>query len=139
MCRFLANRMSGELTNEDLDQAKEVLKTKFTIGFLDDLEESVHQVMKFNGWKYSDDETAKMKQEDCIRELTTAGGGTNRNAHEYEIPKRGSQAHALISWQTQFDSKLYAYAKELFDHQTKEWGTKDRKKALKKEKKNKGG
>jgi hypothetical protein len=34
---------------------------------------------------------------------------------------------------------LYAYAKELFDHQTKEWGTKDRKKALKKEKKNKGG
>jgi hypothetical protein len=139
MCRFLANRMSGELTKEDLDQAKEVLKTKFTIGFLDDLEESVHQVMKFNGWKYSDDETAKMKQEDCIRELTTAGGGTNRNAHEYEIPKRGSQAHALISWQTQFDSKLYAYAKELFDHQTKEWGTKDRKKALKKEKKNKGG
>jgi hypothetical protein len=131
--------MSGELTKEDMDQAKEVLKMKFTIGFLDNLEESVHQVMKFNGWKYSDDETAKMKQEDCIRELTTAGGGTNRNAHEYKIPKRGLQAHVLISWQTQFDSKLYAYAKELFDHQTKEWGTKDIRKTPKKEKKNKGG
>ncbi len=139
VCRYLANRMAGELTKEDLDQAKEVLRTKFLIGFLDDLEESVHQMMKFNEWKYSDDETAKMKQEDCIKELAAAGGGTNRNAHEYEIPKRGSQAHALISWQTQFDSKLYAYAKELFDRQTKEWGTKERKKALKKEKKNKGG
>ncbi|KAL3794800.1 hypothetical protein ACHAW5_005221 [Stephanodiscus triporus] len=137
MCRFLANRMAGELTKEDLDQAKEVLKTKFLIGFLDDLDEFVHQMMAFNGWKYSDDETAKMKQEDCVKELTS--GGTNANAYEYEIPKRGSQAHALISWQTQFDSKLYAYAKELFDQQSKEWGTKDRKKALKKEKKKKAG
>ena len=139
MCRFLTNRMSGELTKEDLDQAKVVIQTKFLIGFLDDLEESIHQIMKFNSWIYSDDETAKMKQEDCIRELISVEGRTNANVYKYEIPKRGSQAYALISWQTQFDSKLYAYAKELFDKQTKEWGTKDRKKALKKDKKNKKG
>ena len=139
MCRFLTNRMSGELTKEDLDQAKVVIQTKFLIGFLDDLEESIYQIMKFNSWVYSDDETAKMKQEDCIRELISVEGRTNANTYNYELPKRGSQAYALISWQTQFDSKLYAYAKELFDIQTKEWGTKDRKKALKKEKKNKKG
>jgi hypothetical protein len=139
MCRFLTNRMSGELTKEDLDQAKVVIQTKFLIGFLDDLEESIYQIMKFNSWVYSDDETAKMKQEDCIRELISVEGRTNANAYNYELPKRGSQAYALISWQTQFDSKLYAYAKELFDIQTKEWGTKDRKKALKKEKENKKG
>ena len=47
----------------------------------------------------------------------------------------------LPSWQTQFDMKLYTYAKEIFEHQTKEWGTKERKKILKKEKKKakKGG
>ena len=119
--------MSGELTKEDLDQAKVVIQTKFLIGFLDDLEESIHQIMKFNSWTYSNDETAKMKQEDCIRELISVEGRTNANIYKYELPKRGSQAYALISWQTQFDSKLYAYAKELFDIQMKEWGTKDRK------------
>ena len=130
--------MTGELTKDDLEQAKEILKTKFLIGFIDDLDESVYRMMKYNGWKFSVDETEQMKEEDCIKDLTT--GGTNINEYEYEIPKRGSQAHALISWQTQFDMKLYAYAKELFDHQTKEWGTKERKKMLKKEKKKaKGG
>ena len=138
MCRFLTNSMTGELTKDDLEQAKEILKTKFLIGFIDDLDESVYRMMKYNGWKFSVDETEQMKEEDCIKDLTT--GGTNINEYEYEIPKRGSQAHALISWQTQFDMKLYAYAKELFDHQTKEWGTKERKKMLKKEKKKaKGG
>ncbi|KAL9178516.1 hypothetical protein ACHAXT_001854 [Thalassiosira profunda] len=139
MCRFLANRMTGELTKDDLEQAKEILKEKFLVGFLDDLEESVQRIMKFNGWKFSSDDTDKMREEDCIKDLTSEVGGSNVNPNEYEIPKRGSQAHALISWQTQFDAKLYSYAKELFDRQTKEWGTKERKKMLKKEKKKKGG
>ncbi|KAL7538202.1 hypothetical protein ACHAWF_006016 [Thalassiosira exigua] len=144
MCRFLADRMTGELTKDDLEHAKAVLKDKFLVGFLDDLDESVHRMMKYHGWKYADDETDRMKQEDCVRDLATSdegggGGGPNANPHEYEIPKRGSQAHALISWQTQFDAKLYAYAREIFDRQTKEWGTKERKKAMKKERKKKGG
>jgi len=133
MTRFLANRMTGELTKDDLEQAKEILKSKFLIGFIDDLEESVARMMKYNSWKYSIDETEQMKEEDCIKDMITSG--SNSNAYEYEIPKRGSQAHALISWQTQFDMKLYTYAKEIFEHQTKEWGTKERKKMLKKEKK----
>lgn len=138
MCRFLANRMTGELTKDDLEQAKEILKDKFLVGFLDDLEETVYRIMKFNGWKFSTDGTEEMKQQDCIKD-SVDGGGSNVAEYEYEIPKRGSQAHALISWQTQFDSKLFAYAQELFEHQTKEWGTKERKKALKKEKKKKAG
>ena len=139
MCRFLANWMTGELTKDDLEQAKMILKDKFLIGFLDDLEESVYRIMKFNGWTFLEDETKKMREEDCIKDLSVEEGGSNVNPHEYEIPKRGSQAHALISWQTQFDTKLYGYARELFESQTKEWGTKERKKALKKEKKKKAG
>lgn len=138
MCRFLTNRMEGELTKPDLDKAMQILKDKFLVGFMDDLEESVARVMKYQGWSLSvADETERMKQEDCVRDLAMKGGGANIGAYEYEIPKRGSQAHALISWQTQFDTKLYAYAKELFEKQTKEWGTKERKKQLKKEKKQK--
>ena len=137
MTRFLANRMTGELTKEDLEQAKEILKEKFLIGFLDDLEESIYRIILYNGWKYAADETEKMKQEDCITDLTKVG--SNINAEGYEIPKRGTQAYALIIWQTQFDSKLYDYAKLLFDDQTKSYGTKERKKQRKKEKQKKKG
>ena len=137
MTRFLTNRMTGELTKEDLEQAKEILKEKFLIGFLDDLEESTYRIIKYNGWKYAQDETAKMKQEDCINDMIQVG--SNINADGYEIPKRGTQAYALIVWQTQFDTKLYEFAKTLFDAQTKTWGTKERKKQLKKEKQKKKG
>jgi len=145
LTRFLTNHMAGELTKDDLDQAKEILKAKFLIGFLDDLEESMYRIMKFNGWAVSsddEDETTKMNQDDCIHDLITRGGvwsSSRWNEYEYEVPKRGTQAHALIAWQTQFDSKLYLYAKELFDAQTKEWGTKERKKLMKKMLKMKGG
>lgn len=137
MTRFLANRMTGELTKEDLEQAKVILKEKFLIGFLDDLEESVYRIIKYNGWKYALDETEKMKQEDCIADLTKVG--SNINAEGYEIPKRGTQAYALIIWQTQFDSKLFDYARQLFDDQTKTYGTKERKKQRKKDKQKKKG
>ena len=44
-----------------------------------------------------------------------------------------------VRGQTQFNMNLselvLLYAKEIFEHQTKEWGTKERKKTLKKEKK----
>ena len=137
MCGFLVDQMTGELTKDDHEHAMVILKDKFLVGFVDDLEETVHRIMKYNGWKFATDDTDRMMEEDCIKDLSLTP--SNANEHEYEIPKRGSQAHALISWQTQFDSKLYAYAREIFEHQTKEWGTKERKKALKKEKKKKGG
>ncbi len=131
--RFMTNRMTGELTKEDMEQAKQILKEKFLIGLLDDLDETVYRIMKYNEWKFSTDETEKMKQEDCIRDLTTVGSAINPDP--YEIPTRGTQAYALITWQTQFDTKLFEYAKQLFDEQTKQWGTKERKKLLKKQKK----
>jgi len=133
MTRFLTNRMTGELMKDDMEQAKQILKEKFLIGLLDDLDETVYRIMKYNGWKYSTDETQKMKQEDCIRDLSTVGSAINPDP--YEIPTRGTQAYALITWQTQFDTKLFEYAKELFDDQAKQWGTKERKKLLKKQKK----
>eukprot|EP00985_Skeletonema_marinoi_P023299 scaffold15419_cov206-Skeletonema_marinoi.AAC.16 len=133
MTRFMTNRMTGELTKDDMEQAKQILKEKFLIGLLDDLDETVYRIMKYNDWKFSTDETDKMKQEDCIQDLATVGSAINPDP--YEIPTRGTQAYALITWQTQFDTKLFEYAKQLFDEQTKQWGTKERKKLLKKQKK----
>lgn len=125
--------MEGEIKKEDLEQAKEILSRKFLIGFLDDGEETIYRLMKYFGFSFSEDETQKMEQEDCIKDLLKEG--TNQNSVSYEMPKRGSQAAALIKWQTQFDIKLFDYGRELFDAQTKMFGSKERKKELKKRKK----
>jgi len=47
MCQFRTNSMMGELTSDYLEQAKEILKTKFLIGFIDDLDESFYRIMKY--------------------------------------------------------------------------------------------
>lgn len=125
--------MEGEITKEHLEEAKEILKKKFLVGFLDDSEETVYRLMKYFDWAFDSDETIRVQQEECIVELIKEK--TNVNAVKYEIPERGSQANALIKWQTQFDGKLYDYAKELFEEQTKLFGSKARKKLLRKKKK----
>jgi hypothetical protein len=111
--RFLTNAMEGELKKSHLDQAKKILSKKFLIGFLDDAEESVIRMMKFMGWKYDEDETKALMQQDCVQKKLQEG--SNRNPDEYEMPKKGSQAHALIAWQTQYDLKLYGTSDCLFD------------------------
>jgi len=136
MTRFLTNKMEGELTKEHLDQAKEILLTKFLIGMLDDGEETVKRLMKYFDVAFNSDETRRMEQEDCIHELIK--DGTNVNSIGYKLPKKGSQAYSLLTWQTQYDIKLFDYARDLFDKQTKEWGSKERRKEMKKRKK-KGG
>jgi len=137
MTRYLVDHMEGELSKEDLEQAKVVLKEKFLIGFLDDLDESMARFMKYNGWGVNEDDIKQMNQENCIKLL--AESGTNKNEVGYSMPKKGTQAYALITWQTQFDLKLYEFAKDIFSLQTKAWGTKERKKAEKKKKKAQGG
>ena len=140
MTRFLVHAMEGELTKDHLEKAKEVLERKFLIGFLDDPKETLHRLMRYFEWEYDPDDTARMQQEDCVDDLLGDGrSNVNLDAGDYEVPKKGTQAYALIMWQTQFDIKLYDYARELFDQQTRYWGSKERKKEMKQKKKKQGG
>lgn len=131
MTRFLTNVLEGELKKSHLDQAKIILSKKFLVGFLDDAQESIARFIKYNDWQYDpQDETKALQQKDCVaRKLQE---GSNRNPVEYEMPKKTSQAHALIAWQVGYDQKLYDFAKQLFELQTNQYGTKERKKELKK-------
>ncbi|KAI2498051.1 hypothetical protein MHU86_16424 [Fragilaria crotonensis] len=94
MTRSLTNAMEGELRTSLLYLAKKILIKKFLVGFLDDIDESVARLIKYMGWKYDDDEAKALLQQECIK---------NRNPTEYELPKRGSQSSALLSWHIQFD------------------------------------
>lgn len=137
MVRYVTGRLEGDLPKEALEHAKVILKKKFLVGFLDDLQESMERFIKYNNWVFDEDADKANHQEQCVNMLIEVG--SNRNVAGYDLPKKGSQAYSLISWQTQYDIKLYQYAKELFDIQTKTWGTKERKKADKKKKKLSGG
>ena len=77
------------------------------------------------------DSTVAERQFECVNGLLSEGINVNP---PYEIPKKGSQEWALISHQTQYDIKLYEFAQELFDEQTKKYGSKEWKKADKKKK-----
>ena len=143
--RFLTGKMEGELFKEDLEQALEILRRKFIIGFLDDIVESMYRFVKYNDWEEMAvgstnttlDKNDLDNRQDCIESVFS---NENRldDPDRIPVPVKGSREFGLLNWQNQFDIKLYIYAKDLFDTQTKQWGSKERRKELKKLKK-KGG
>merc|ERR1712150_363214 len=110
--------MGGELKVDHVTQAKKILSKKFLIGFLDDIEESIVRLMKYNGWEF--EEGKEEYQQECIAQKLQ-----NHVGREHELPKKGTQTHAYLSWQTQYDFKLYEFAKQLFEIQTKQYGSKE--------------
>jgi hypothetical protein len=104
LTRFLTGKTEGALSSEHLELAKKILNAKFVVGFLDDMDESVYRLMKMMGWKY--DSAKEETQQQCIQSLIK--DGSNKNAFgDYESPKKGTQVYSLLSWQTQYDARLY--------------------------------
>jgi hypothetical protein len=135
MVRFIVNQMEGELDKSKLELAKQVMKEKMFIGFVDEKEESIKRFQAYTGWDARGEtmgESFMEDAEDCISNVLSVGVNVSP---PYELPKKGSQEWALITHQTQYDLKLYDFALELFDEQTKKFGTKEWKKAEKKKKK----
>jgi len=54
--------------------------------------------------------------------------------YDHTLPEKGSRAHGLLSWQTQYDMKLYEFAKQLFEIQTDRYGSRLKKKNKKRKK-----
>jgi len=130
MVRYLTNVMEGELKQDHVTQAKKIISKKFLIGFLEDLEETIIRLMKYNAWSF--DEEKEEEQKECISNKLK-----DHVEREHEMPKKGTQTHTYLSWQTQYDFKLYEFAKQLYEIQTKQYGSKERKKELKKKEKEK--
>lgn len=135
MVRYLVNQMEGEITKNHLEEAKEVLRRKFFIGIVDEFEESIEQfAVYFDWWSKIEDTDKSEQREDCVSQLVSFGIGVGSREN---LPlEKGDQAWALITWQNQYDTALYEYARdELFPQQSLKWGTKEKKKKLKKQKK----
>ena len=115
MTRQLANNPIDALTDDDFALAKEVLRRKFFVGLIDQMEESMDRFERFFRWAYR---VNPHNQEKC-REGLLIGGGANRNvnATKKAHPKEGTEGWTLLAEKNKYDLQLYDYVVELFDQQ----------------------
>jgi len=126
MVRMLVGKDNrAVLTTEDLELAKEIVRTKFVVGLMDSFDESVHRFNVFLGV----DESDAVNQE-CIGQFTSSGGDSHASANRKVIETKnqwnsyahpdveyGSPAWVSLSKINFFDILLYRYVLEVFEEQ----------------------
>jgi len=113
------------LTDEDLELAKEIVRTKFIVGLMDSMPESVH---RFNLLLGIDESDATNQQ--CMEQFSSNGGDArpNRNKDKIKVKnqfnsyahptaERGSEAWENLSKIHNYDVSLYGYIEDLFSKQ----------------------
>ena len=140
MTRQLSNQLGGELTEENLNKAMEVVRRKFLVGLMTQIEPTMVSVWmgllirllsiifmlyahiiytsqaraeKFFRWKFH---VNPPNQEAC-RERLMSGGANSNKANKKEGPKEGDEAWNLLAHQNNFDLRLYSYIEQLFVEQ----------------------
>jgi hypothetical protein len=110
MTRFLTNELTkGELTEEDLNIAKEVLRQKCLIGLLEQKGETFDRFQKYFGWRPKNG-----AEEECLAKKLDWAWPMK---HRHPPVDKNSDAYRLIRAQNIFDLQLYDYATELFTQQ----------------------
>lgn len=125
--KLVGKSQKDELTPQDLDDAKEILRTKFVVGLMDKMEESVH---RFNLVLGVDEGNPTNKA--CIEDFSKSKGDSNQAANENTIEEknewnsyahpeaaRGSEAWVNLAKIHMYDNLLYKYITELFAEQSK--------------------
>mmetsp|Transcript_27667 Transcript_27667/g.33647 ORF Transcript_27667/g.33647 Transcript_27667/m.33647 type:complete len:473 (+) Transcript_27667:268-1686(+) len=113
MTRFLADKLTGEVTGQHLDLAKNVLKTKCLIGLYDQMWATLKRFEIYFGWEYV---ANPQKQFDCRKRMLQANVDSTK--FEFENLKEGTYEWTVLLWQNKFDLELYEYAKQLFTEQS---------------------
>ena len=110
MTRFLTNELTkGELTEEDLNIAKEILRQKCLIGLLEEKGETFERFQKYFGWRPKNG-----AEEECLAKKLEWAWPMK---HRHPPVEKDSLAYELIRDQNTFDLQLYEYATELFKQQ----------------------
>ena len=86
-----------------------VLRRKFVVGLTSEMTESWKWFRSHFGWT----ESANPSAESCMKKMTEAGGGVNRNDRNRGI-ERGSAEWDAVASLNGYDVRLYEYAVELF-------------------------
>lgn len=114
MTKSLTNKFdvpSNELTEDDLNVAKEFLKDKFVIGLLDNKGDSMLRFEMYFKWQY------EQADDKICEEKLLHWTYHNQNTHPDIEP--GSEAYVWLERRNYLDMQLYEYAKVLFIEQEK--------------------
>lgn len=114
-----------ELIDDDLELAKEIIRTKFVVGLMDDFSESVHRFNVLLGFDESD-----LANRQCMEEFSSSGGDSDskKNKKEikvknmwnsYEHPKadRGGAVWKSLYRIHKYDCLLYNFISDQFKSQ----------------------
>ena len=113
MTRQLSNTLGGELTEENLSKAMEVVRRKFLVGLMSQIEPTMARAEKFFRWTFH----VNPPNQDACRERLMSGGANSNKANKKEGPKEGDEAWNLLAHQNNFDMRLYQYIEQLFVEQ----------------------
>ena len=112
LTRQLSNKLEGDLADEHLDLAMEVIRRKFMVGLMTQIEETMERFERFYRWTYH---VNPPNQEKCRERLLK--GGSNKNSSTKDKPKPGSDEWNLLELQNKYDLQLYQYLEVLFKEQ----------------------
>lgn len=111
LVRFLSGELEGDLNDDHLAMAKEVLREKCLVGLLLHKEESFLRFEKYFGWV-----PVSKAQSEC-RNRVLHSGWSNKHSHpEVEV---GSVVWELLMKENSYDIKLYHFVLALFDEQAR--------------------
>jgi len=113
MVRTLTQAYAGEVGEEHLKIAKDIIKRKFLVGLLKEKSETMERVEKFFRFKFR---VNPDNQEKCREKLLTGGSNSN-SANKQEKPKKGDESYELVAAQNVFDIQLYEFIEEQFKEQ----------------------
>mmetsp|Transcript_31411 Transcript_31411/g.46318 ORF Transcript_31411/g.46318 Transcript_31411/m.46318 type:complete len:634 (-) Transcript_31411:315-2216(-) len=113
MVRQLSNQLSGDLDDSHLKKALEVVRSKFMVGLMKQVERSMARFERYYRWTYHVNPT---NQEIC-RERMMSGGSNSNSKNKKEKPKPGDEVWDLFAAQNVYDLQLYEYVETLFEEQ----------------------
>lgn len=126
MVHYLIGKSTRDaLTNDDLELAKYIVRTKFVVGLMDKFDESVHRFNILLGIDESDP-----KNQQCIDEYASKGEDkhsarnsvkivkkNNWNSYSHPNAEVGSDVWKSLAQIHAFDVSLYEYVVTLFEEQ----------------------
>lgn len=112
MVRFLTNKMTQMLTQDDLNVAKEILRRKVIVGLVLDVRGAVERYFSYFGWDYN---TLNPEQQNCLNKYLATG--SNQNAHD--IVEEGTMGWRILRANNLLDLELYDYVLQLYEEQGK--------------------
>eukprot|EP00521_Asterionellopsis_glacialis_P007786 CAMPEP_0195285114 /NCGR_PEP_ID=MMETSP0707-20130614/3060_1 /TAXON_ID=33640 /ORGANISM="Asterionellopsis glacialis, Strain CCMP134" /LENGTH=514 /DNA_ID=CAMNT_0040344557 /DNA_START=160 /DNA_END=1704 /DNA_ORIENTATION=+ len=115
MVRWLTGKNADpDLTKDDLEFCKELLRRKFLVLLTDEMSSSIQRLLHYMDWadipKNKFDETKQ-----CLKESIHKETGLNQAKHP--TPEKGSAEYEALRRINHLDLELYEYAQELFVEQ----------------------